>query len=92
MESYEQEALEIIEEIMDRANDEILVKLEDLFDEQKLGLSHEDEKNALMAFYHKLVADQLVNQGVKPSVIPLKFYTSGETGLPVPSVDLREVA
>ena len=88
MENYQKEALAIIEEIMTKANDDISDKLEDIFDEVELGLSHEEEINSLTAFYHKLIADQLINQGVTPTEIPLKFYTSDNTGLPVPSVDL----
>ena len=94
MEKYRKEALGIIEEIMDRANDEIRVKLEDLFDDMELDylLDYEGEISSLTAFYHKLIADQLINQGVTPTDIPLKFYTAGNTGLPVPSVDFREIA
>ena len=89
MKTYEKEALEVIAEVMTKANEEVEDKLEDLFDELELGLNHEDEKNSLIAFYHKLVSDQLINQGVKPSDSPLRFLTSGTTGLLVPVVDFR---
>jgi len=87
MKTYEQEALEVIAEVMTKANDEVEDKLEDLFDELELGLNHQDEKYSLIAFYHKLISDQLINQGVKPSDIPLRYHTSGTTGLLVPEVD-----
>ena len=92
METYKRDALAIIEEMMTKANDDISDKLDDLFDEVGLGLSHEEEINSLRAFYHKLIADQLINQGVTPTDIPLKFYTAGNTGLQVPSVNFGEIA
>ena len=89
MGNYQKEALAIIEEIMTKANEDISDKLNDLFDDMGLGLGYEEEINSLTAFHHKLIADQLINQGVTPTDIPLKFYTSSNTGLPVPSVDFE---
>jgi len=91
MENYQKRALAIIEEIMTKANEDISEKLDELFDDFELEdfIYYEGEINSLTAFYHKLIADQLINQGVTPTDIPLKFYTSSNTGLPVPSVDFE---
>ena len=93
METYKKEALAIIEGIMTKANEEISDILDDLFDDMEFRdfVDHDGEISALKAFYHKLIADQLINQGVTPVVIPLKFYTAGNTGLPVPVVDFEQV-
>ena len=94
MENYRRKALAIIEEIMTKANADISEKLDELFDDYELEdfIDYEGEITSLTAFYHKLIANQLINQGVTPTDIPLKFYTAGNTGLPVPSVDFEKVA
>lgn len=87
MNGYEKEALNIIEEVMEKADKKISDKLDDLFSEGNSDIDTENEILSLKAFYHKFISDQLINQGITPTDIPLTYLTSGNTGLPVPEVD-----
>ena len=94
--TYEEKALTIIENCWSNAEDKIKDQLEELYldhfgDEDEDGSAFEGEFNSQIAFFFKLVSDQLINQGVTPKDIPLKYLTSGQTGLPVPFVNFNEV-
>ena len=94
MNTPEKEILKMFDNEFKKMEETLFDRFEDLYcDLVKSSYEQEDEEllqeyESYKAFFLKLLSDQLINQGIIPKDIPLKYMTSGNTGLPVPTVNI----